>query len=74
MLNWLEPLLSHKSLLCHLGGDRFCILLHQETDSESAKGLCLKIQHVIHASFIIQGATLSVTATIGCSLFSSRQD
>ncbi len=70
----IRSLLSHQSLLCHLGGDRFAILLHHEVDAEFTKSFCLKIQDFLQSPFRFNDSLILIKSTIVYRLFSSKQD
>jgi len=66
--------LPHDSLLCHLGGDRFAVLILQEADTVFARDICLKIQDSLHAPFRLNGSLIFIKSTMAYHLFSSKHD
>lgn len=67
--NRISQSLGDLNTLCRYGGDEFLILPYNLTDLESCSLIINRLQDSIQAPFIIFGNSLSITASIGLSIY-----
>lgn len=65
----LEGVVRESDTLCRLGGDEFAILLPIIGDKKDIQTVIEKIQKALESSFILEGLTLDIQASIGASIF-----
>lgn len=65
----LEGVVRESDTLCRLGGDEFAILLPTISSKKDIQTVIEKIQKALESSFILEGLTLDIQASIGASIF-----
>lgn len=69
MTRRLNEVLREVDTLARLGGDEFVILLGELHRSDEVHGVLIRILECIRKPFLIQGEEVSVTASLGVTLF-----
>jgi diguanylate cyclase (GGDEF)-like protein/PAS domain S-box-containing protein len=65
----LREQIRESDLIARLGGDEFVIILPKISDTASVAGVLEKIRLVLAQPFVLQGYELSVTASMGVSVY-----
>ncbi len=67
-------ILRKSDTLARLGGDEFAILLLGQVTAEDATQFAEKVLQVLEPSFVIEGVSLDIDASIGITLFPDHAD
>jgi len=70
----IQNVLPSNAWLCHLGGDKFAILLQNPKDVNYARDLCTKIKSALNPVFSFNTSSISIKTSIAYLLFSSNRD
>ena len=65
----LREFVRHEDTVARLGGDEFTVLIEETHDSIAVGRLAVKVLSAFHDPFTLQEHELSITASIGISLF-----
>ncbi len=60
--------------VARLGGDEFVVLMPELQESGAALGLAEKIRSALHAPFLVNGHTLSISCSLGVAIFPDNGD
>jgi diguanylate cyclase (GGDEF)-like protein len=61
--------LRHADTVARLGGDEFTVLLPEVAGSEAAAGVADKIARALEGSFVVEGVTIDMEASVGIAIY-----